>query len=254
MRTLSLQWLATLVQLLFALAALAVARRAVSAEILHRAAWRLTGVAFGVGGALMLVQDVAGTWAFVAGPESGAWATYLRWAPAANQSRTGLEIGLGGAFVVLLRRRAADRRFWGLAAGLLLLGVLAGALVGELERGWSSQVHYPAVALFDMLEMMVLLGMLFLALLTRGMDWMLWVILLFHALTLAFNAIWFTALAWLGIPGMWAPRPWQVQAYMVLFLCLKLGMSLWRLVRARHGVPVPALLDLIEPTKSRTPA
>jgi hypothetical protein len=243
---LSLQWTAGLLRILFAAIALRVASRSLEVPPLHRACWLWTGVAFMVVGVVGTLQDAFGTWAFVAGRESMVWALYLQLAPAMNHSRSGVEIAMGCVLIALMIRGTAEGRFWRFAAAALLLGLAGGATLGLVEGELVREIHYPLIGIVTLLELLVLLAMLMATLLRGGMDWILWMILAFYALTQAFNSIWFVALAWIAVPDVWSPSTRAIHVYLLLVNVSMVVFGAFRLRRLRRGIPVPSLLEIGE--------
>lgn len=242
MRTLVLQLVNSALTLGFAVLILRASRQGTWASRVCRDSCWLVGIAFAANGISQLVQGTLAVWAFVSGAGSTVYDTFLRFAPATNQSRTGLEIALALLLMLVAVRGGRPLAPWIPLAGLVA-GWAAGATIGLSEDTlWGGQ-HYPMVALLDAIEMVALLGMLLLALSRNSMDRLLWVALFAHAMSQALNAIWFSAIAWRRVPGSWAPRTWTIQAEMAVLGCLMLAIAVHRYRFARRGVHVPTLLE-----------
>ena len=80
---------------------------------------------------------------------------------------------------------------------------------------------------------------------------LLWGALALYSLHLAWNAIWYSALAWLNTPGAWSPNPVFLPLYMTVAYLAMVLLAYRRLVLARRGTHVPALL---EPLSQRRPS
>jgi hypothetical protein len=246
MVTLSLQWANSLLWLLFAGVALAVSRRASAAPALHRTCWLWVGLAFLLSGVVATMQDVLGTWAFLAGPESAAWVIYLRVAPSMNHSRIGLELALWCVLGILTFRAPRDAGT-GRLGSVLLLGVLVGIWLGAAEGVLREEIHYPLVALFTFANFMLLLGLLYATLVRDVMDWVLWMILLLHALMHGFHVTWFTVLFGINQPEVWSPPIWASQLSILGVAVAWLTLAWVRLIRARRDAEVPTLMELVAP-------
>lgn len=242
MLTLALQLLNASLTLGFAVLILRVSRQSTWTSAARRVSSSLVGVAFAANGFGGLVQGTLAVWASAAGAGSAVYDTFLRFAPAMNQSRTGLEIALALLLMSVAVKGARPLALWLLLA-VLAAGWAAGAAVGLLEGTLVTSRHFPMVALLDGVEMVALLAMLLLALSRSSMDRLLWLALSIHALKQSFNAIWFSAFAWIDIPGGWAPRPWTIQTQMAVLGCLMLAIAVRRYQLARRGVHVPSLLE-----------
>jgi hypothetical protein len=82
MLILSLQWLLTLLFILFGIVAATVPRYEKSGSPRHLLLWSVAGVTFILQGLNRLAQDTFGTWAYFAGPESRVLRSYLAVLPA----------------------------------------------------------------------------------------------------------------------------------------------------------------------------
>lgn len=245
MTTLLLQYAAILCYLSFGVMAIRVHHAAVGAPRPYRAAWLLTGAAFTVHGTSMAVQVVFGTLAFVRGAGSAVWDRYLVWSPVFNHSRTGMLLAFCVVLGYFMLRRATspDARFYRGAAAVLASGLLLGALVGWQEKRLQEVVHYSAVALWDVLELVVLLALLLVGVATTRIDRSLWLALSLYAFSLALNVLWFAAFSRVNIPGVWTPRPWEVHLYRTLITAGMVMVALHRYRLARRGIIVPALME-----------
>jgi hypothetical protein len=222
----------------FGVAALRVARRGGTAP--PHGAWLPTGVAFAMIGAVATAHAAWAAWAVFAGPESGVYAAYLRWLPAANDARSSAMLG----YVVLLAvvaalRRGAPRAGW-VAAGMVAC-MVAGAVVGGLGEGaFTAPVHYLVLSAFDAATVILLLAALYLALVRHAFDYLLWVALAIYAAreVLMVNFMGMLALdILLGGQGMLVVS--------VISMALMVECTRRRLAAAREGRDVPTLLERV---------
>lgn len=213
------------------------------------AAWLLTGVSFLLMGGIKALQNVWGTWAFVAGPASSVYLSYLRWAPGANHSRSLVALTFGVLLTGLAARGWGGERFWMATPPALVLGAALGAWLGWQEGELQGAVHYTAVSVLASLEMIVLLAALLAALSTSALDRLLWLCLGVYALADAISVVWFSALAWVEVDGAWSPSPWHGQLYHLAVYGVMLWLALRRLALAREQSPVPAPLEPLAPPR-----
>jgi hypothetical protein len=233
--------------LVFGLGALVVAHHPRSFSAVQRAAWLLTGLTFTLMASNAILHNASAVLAFFSGPGTPVYKEYLRWSPAGNYSRIFLVLAYAGALVFLPRIWSSARgRFQPLSLALMLLAMGVGGLVGWMEGPYVAGKHWTAFAVLNALGLVVLLGALLGALFTHSMDRLLWGCVGIYALHEAFNVIWHSALAWIRVPGAWAPNPAQIQVYAALTYLAMLGLALRRLLLARRGVYVPALLEPLE--------
>lgn len=250
MLTLTLQYLVTLGFLAFALGALGVWRASAgSSAPAHRAAWLLAGGAFLMHAANKMGQEVFGTLAFAGGRESRVWARYLEWNAAFNHSRTFLLLAFCGTLIVLSLRREGPftRTFFAWSFAAMAAGGAFGAVLGKNEEAFRQLTHYSAVARWDLVELVVLLGTLFACLLSSRTDRTLWFCLCVYAFSLALNVLWFAAFSRTNMPGEWAPRPWEIHTYRVALNALLAYLAWQRYRQARRGIRVPGLLEPPQP-------
>lgn len=246
MLTWSLQFATSLLFLAIGILGLAIARRLGPAGA-YRHGWVLTGLAFTAHGANFVVQNLWGVAAMFAGRESGAMTAYLRFAPAFNHSRTFLLLGFCGLLIYLAARR--DRlpgQFSLAAAGVLAAGLLVGCAIGVSE-GSIVGAHFSIVARWDAVELLLLLGTLFYALLRNAMDRYNWGLLAIYGFMLALNVVSLAALAFIQTPGAWSPSPRYVHIYRLALLAVMLGVTVRRYLLARRGERVPGLMDFGAP-------
>lgn len=245
MLTLVLQNLSTLLIAVCAFAALRVygAARA-HAPLEHRGTWLLTGTALGAHALVKGTHGILGAWAFAAGPETAIWANYMAWTPPFNHSRTVLLL----AYCIILAHFSVrpvpfTRRYYRNAVAAMAVAFVLGAAVGVMEPRYTALTHFTAVARWDVIELVVLLGTLMAALLGGRMDRVLWSLLCLYAISLAFNVLWFAASSRADMPGQWVPRPWMLQAVRVTLYTGMAALALYRLRQARRGRSVLALAD-----------
>lgn len=247
MLTFALQCLVTLCVLVFGCLALLVARHP-GTNAFHRAAWITAGVAFAEHGVNKGIQNVWGFAALRAGAGSPVLESYLLWMPAFNHSRTMLMVGMClvlGALCV--RRTPPDRRFWIRAGVTMLVGLLAGATLGVLEKGFAVGPHHAAVAVLDVVELLVVLATLFALLVTNRTDRHLWSGLAFYACSIALSTFWFSALSAWGTLGAWTPPVWSTHVMRLVTHLLLVGFAARRLYHVRRGVAVGGFMDARRP-------
>lgn len=250
MLTFWLQWLTALELAAVAVFSLAAAR-VCAASPYYAAGWRLTGAAFAVFVVDLATQLAFGSAAMAAGRGTPVMAAYLRWTTAFDHSRTFLMMGaLVGLMGVGLVRAAPGRRFALLAAGLLAVGLALGAGAGLAEGGFLRSVHYMAVTMGDVAELLLLMATLFLLLLTNRTDRSLWALLAVYACSLALGTFWFSLFTQIGVARAWHPQPWSLNAvWSVLYAGMAaLAYSRWR--AGRRGRPVHGMLGPQRPQLS----
>jgi len=244
MVSMGLQLLVTALLLSFGVLSIVIAGRASFQKPFHKVFWTLAGSAFITHGTLQATQNLWGSLAMAAGGSSATMATYLRWVPAFNHSRTFLWLAFSGVAVWLARRGSLPgSRAWGATAAALAGGVLVGALLGYHEGAILARTHYTRVALLDALELVVLLVVLFVALVSGRVDRHLWGALAVFATMVALNIVWYAAMSMIDDKRVWTPAPWMMNAYRVVPTSLMVAIAVRRLQLARRGVKVPSLLD-----------
>jgi hypothetical protein len=244
MLTLVLQNVVNALIWVFALSAAGVYWRAPAGGRERPIAWLVTAIAFSAHALNKTVQSALGIRAYMAGEGTEVYDTFLFWNPIFNHSRTFLLLAYCGLLCHLsIRRGPLPPRYLRMAGVALAVGMAAGAVLGWAENGFTELRHYSAVAQWDVVEMLVLLATLFAGMLGTRMDRLLWALLGVYAFSLALNVLWFAAFSRTGMPGQWAPRPWEIQVYRVILFACMAGLALYRLWKARRGVFVPALLE-----------
>jgi hypothetical protein len=244
MLTFALQLVVTACALVFGGIALDVVRRTRGGDAYYRTGWMIAGVAFAVHGIDKAAQNAWGWLALQAGSGSATMAGYLLWAPVFNHSRTFLMLGMCAALAwMCVPRVTPDRRFWVRAWAVMGIGLVAGALVGAQEGGFIPALHMSAVAKWDVVELLVLLGTLFALLLTSRADRHLWSGLTLYASSIAISTFFFTVLAAFGAPGTWTPPTWQLQSIRAVLHLLLVAFALRRWVLARRNAPATGLID-----------
>lgn len=244
MLTLVLQGVTSALLLAYGVAALGVVRGLSAEAGVQRAAWCLTGAAFTAMAVPAAFQDIAAVRAFLSGPGTPLYDQYLRWSPIANHGRTFLAIAFHLALLTLaLRRSSPGLQFW-VATGIALIGfAVLGGLVGWNEGSVLSRVHYANTSILDATAFFILLGALLVALIRNAMDRLLWICMVVYALVLGLGVLWHAALAWIRIPGAWAPSPLSMHIYRTIMISGMVAIAVYRLRLLRRGVPVPGLLD-----------
>jgi hypothetical protein len=224
--------------------ALAVARTIPQAPEKHRVAWRLLGIGFVIHSSDLLIQNLLAGFAILGGDESWAMTAFLDSAPLFNHSRTFLLLGLCAAFGLMgFWKGPVSVAFWRVTYTLLAVGLVAGAVVGMVEGPFVVVVHFTAVAVWDVVELLLLLTALFILLLKNAADRHLWATLAFYAFSMALGVFWSAALSQYGNPDVWSPPPWTIAAIRagIYVIMLSFVLRRWRL--ARRGVQVPARFD-----------
>lgn len=244
MPTLLSQIFTTVLLLLFGVVALIIARRISVQAGLPRASWYLSGAVLASMAATKVPQDIAAVWAFLSGPGSAVYADYLRWSPVANHGRTFFAIAFHAALLVLSLGRTVPRRhMWLLITAGLVSSFAIGGAIGLREGSILSRVHYSETAIFDTVAFFLLLAALLVALVRNAMDWVLWSSILLYGLVLGLGVLWHAALAWIRVPGAWAPSPLSLHVYRNLMIAGMVGLALYRLHTIRKGISVTGLLD-----------
>ena len=248
-----LQWAFTLVALALGVVALLVGRSRSTVEALHPVTWRLSGFAFMLYGGCMAVQHAWGTWAMRAGDGSRVWASYLEWAPAFNHSRTFLLVAFFGVLGwFMLRRDPPTRGVWSVGVAAIVAGMLTGAWLGLAEGSLVTTTHYTRVAIWDAVELVVVLATLFVGLVTNRMDRHLWALLTTFGVVVALNILFYAAISLINDPRVWSPRPSVMGAYRLVLVLAMLGIALRRLHLARRRISVGGLLQGERPRPSIT--
>lgn len=242
MLILSLQWLLTLLFVLFGIVATCVPRFGKSGSPRHLLLWSVTGVTFILQGLNRLAQDTFGTWAYFAGPDTRVFTNYLAVLPAANHSRTFAMLAFCAVLAVLTWRRELSRRAaLLLSVGAVLAGMGIGALVGWHEGPFRIQQHFSAVAVSDAFELVCLLAALFAVLVGNQVDRLLWLALTAYTFNVALNILWMVGLSALGVG--WAPSVLHMNLYRVALLAIMVGTALRRVQLARREIPTRGLLE-----------
>ncbi|HEX8674335.1 MAG TPA: hypothetical protein VF710_20720 [Longimicrobium sp.] len=244
MVSMGLQLLVTALLLSFGVLSLVIAGRAAFQKPFHQVFWKLAGGAFVTHGTLQATQNLWGSLAMAAGMSSATMATYLRWVPAFNHSRTFLWLAFSGVAVWLARRGTLPGpRAWGGIVVALACGLVVGALLGYHEGSILASTHYTRVALLDALELVILLVVLFVALVSGRVDRHLWGALAVFATMVALNIVWYAAMSMIDDKRVWTPAPWMMSAYRVVPTSVMVAIAVRRLQLAKRGVKVPSLLD-----------
>lgn len=232
--------------LAFGCTALFVARRRNHFSEAQRAAWLLVGLGFTLGGVSSVLQNIGAVWAYMEGPDSAAWAMFLRWAPGGNYGRTLLRVGMACMLVAIpFVRPRFTSRWWAAIVtvylGVILLGGIAGWAEGPLQRG----IHYPNMATLETVEVVTLLSAAFVGLMWHSMDRLLWVAVLIYTFRQVLNVLSWSSLAWLDVPGAWAIPTYYIHLYGVVGYGLMLLCAWRRLYWAKRDVRVPGLLEAL---------
>lgn len=245
MRTLGAQAAMSVLMLVFALLALAIARRVPRSQPMFRYAWTLTGAAFLVRALNSLLHDVLAIVGFRAGEGAPAWNTAVAWLPVLNHSRTFLITAYAGVLFVALRRagRGAQPPAFRTGMAIILAGMVVGGLVGWQEDVFSSLNHYTRVALWDLMEMFALFALLQLGLSTATLDRNLWACIGIYTFVLALSVLLFIFLARLGIPGEWTPRASTLQTVKAMLYLILIGVAARAWLKVRRGAPLRSFFE-----------
>lgn len=244
MTTLVLQCIGSAFAFLLGVQALRVAHSIRPAITVHQVSWMLTGLVFVLMGLSGAIQDLGAVLAFRSGQGTAVYEAYLRWSPAGNYGRAFLIIAF--ATLLILTRSTSDSADWRTAMrmlSVLIMANIAGGLVGAATGPVISAKHWSAAAVLDSIELVLLLFALLRGLTVSAMDRILWSCLSIYTFHSVLNVIWFSALAWLHIPGMWSPRPAEIALYTAATYFIVFCLVSYRLVLAQRGVQVPGLLD-----------
>lgn len=245
MLLMGLQWAFTVTAVAIAVLASRIGRyRTNTVDLFHPLAWTFFGIALSPYAGSLVVQNAWGSWAMAAGSDSGVMSAYLAWAPALNHSRTFLLIAFFGALGgLMVRRNAPSRRAFGVGVSATLAGFLAGGWLGFAEGSLLVSTHYTRVALWDAVELVIVLATLFVGLVTNRLDRHLWVLLTTFGVVVALNILYYAAISLVNDPRVWSPPPWVMGAYRLTLVQVMLAVSLRRLHLARRGITVAGLLQ-----------
>lgn len=245
MHTLTLQAAIAALHLLFSVLAFAVARALPPSERVFRYAWTLTGAAFLIRGLNMGAHASFSIVAFRSGPGSVLWDSAMVVHPIMNHSRTFMLTAyclvLGVALVRAQRKKPLPGL--GLAVAVLLAGMAVGGFVGSREDGFTGLIHFTAVAMLDIMELLALMSLLFLGLTTGAMDRGLWASLGVNAFVLALSVLWFASMSRIDVAGQWSPRPSHVHLSKAVLYLGMIGIACRQLMRLRGGKRVRAFLE-----------
>ena len=245
MITLSSQAAISVWLLVFGLVALGIARLLPRDAGGFRFGWALTSWAFLVQGLNSAFHDVFSFVAFAGGPESRAWEAVIRWHPVLNHSRTFLLTAFCVVMAVSLVRMERGGSEPRLRTAMLLVGagMVAGGLVGWWEPTFSGLTHFTAVALWDVMELLAMLGLLLVALTTGRMDRGLWFCLSVNAFVLALSVLWFAALSRIDVSGQWAPKRYHIHFTKAALYVLMVCVAYQQLRRVRAGKRLQAFFE-----------
>lgn len=249
MLTITTQLTVSLCLLAFAITAVRVARAVPRHPEVFRFGWSVTGAAFLMQSLILLFHNSFAAAGFAGGPDSAAWNAVVAWAPVLNHSRTFLRAAFCAVLCVGLIRAGRGAalpapRVWGVA---LLAGVAFGVVIGLNEAAFSPLTHFTAVAVWDLVELLALMAVLFVGLLSGRIDRALWFCLAVNAFALALSVLWFAALAPMDVAGQWTPKAWMLQATKVPLYLLMTAIAWNQLRRIGRGKPPRGLLDAQTP-------
>lgn len=245
MITLVLQCLIAILKITFGCISLAVARHREGIPEVQRGAWLITGIGFLLLGVSGTAHSFGAVWAFVSGPGTTVFDSFLRWGPVGNHGRNVLAIGL--ALVLALQVRASwtpGRRLVWISVCTLLAAAGLGSWIGWQEGPLQQATHYSMIAVLDSMQMIMFGAVLLYALRTEGVDRLLWCSLALYAIRQALNALWWSGAAWIRVPDAWHTSPREIQIYSFFFWVAMLLTAAYRLLLARRGIRVPTLLEV----------
>lgn len=228
---------------LMGVAALLCLRVRVPQNTYREAAWRLTGISFLWHAVSTMLQNAWGSTAMIVGYDSKVMESYLKISPVMNHSRTFLLFGFLLALLALsFLRSEPGRQFWRAAWALMVVGFLAGVALGVREGSFTEAGHYSAVAVWDVVELVLLMAALFALLVSNRADRLLWAFLSAYGLALALAIFWLTLLAQLKL-NTWTPKVWTVHAMRIFFDFVLIACVAWRLVLHRRGKTVAGMSE-----------
>lgn len=251
MIALSAQAAIAALHLLFGVLAFGIMRSLPVSERVFRYGWALTAAMFLVRGLNASLHAIYNILAFRSGPGSRMWEAAGLVHPVMNHSRTFLLTAYCIVLGVVLFRASRGRPLPSLAGtfAFVLAGMVAGGLVGWNEEAFSALSHYTAVAVWDIMELLALMGLLFVGLTTGGMDRGLWASLAVNAFVLALSVLWFAYLSRIDTGGQWSPKPYHIHLSKAVLYVMMIGIAYRQLVRLRDGKRARAFLDL-DPRKA----
>lgn len=243
MLSLTLQCLCSVLNCLFAGAALGIARHRRALTPDRRAGWLLAGVGFGLLGASGAAQDAAAVTAFVSGAGTPAYDAYLRWAPALNYSRVGAGIAFAASLAwVAWSGRFPQRRRWAEMCGVMLAGLLAGGVAGVWEGSFDMGAHGFASSVAITVEFIAFAAALLVAATRGNLDVFLFSALMLSAANMALNVPLLSAMSLVSTLGGGRPPPWLLPLQSAVCAGMMLGVALLRLELLRRGLRVSDVL------------
>jgi hypothetical protein len=250
MLTLTGQAAISAVLLLFAAVAWQIVRAMPKDAEIFRFGWALTAVVFTIRGLNSAFHDAFAVLGFTSGPESRAWSAVIGWHPILNHSRTFLLISFCIVMAAVLVRvgRGASEPTLRRAVLAVVAGMVVGGGVGWVEPEFSGLSHFTAVALWDIVELLAMLTLLFVGLTSGRMDRALWFSLGINAFVLALSVLWFAALSRIDFGGQWAPRQYQIHFTKACLYVLMVVVAYRQLQRLRNG---EGLQGFFEPARGR---
>ncbi len=245
MVTLWMQCVVAILTVLWGFLAVQVWRRIPTAPELHRASWALTGWVFTILGISTTIQlGIGAPWAYFSGEGSTVYELYLRLSPIGNHSRGFLVIAYGVMLAGLpWIWRVARHRFFAVVLLASCAAMTVGALVGWVEGPLVQVIHWTATAIFDSVELMLLLLALFVAVVWNTTDRLLWVALAIFAVHEMLDVAWYSALAWSDVAGAWSPKPRYIHMYASLAYLLMIIVSVRRMRLADKEVEVGGFIE-----------
>jgi hypothetical protein len=201
-----------------------------------RFGWALTGSAFLIQGINSAAHDAFAIAGFTGGPDSWAWSAVIWWHPILNHSRTFLLTTFCLVLTARLVQSGAGRGAWPWrnTTPILFAGMAIGGFVGWLEPEFSGISHYTAVALWDVMELLAMLIVLFVGLTSGRMDRVLWFCLGINAFVLAVSVLWFAALSRIDFAGQWVPMRYHIHFAKATLYAVMVALA-YRMLRSLHN-------------------
>lgn len=158
---------------------------------------------------------------------------------------------MSGMVLVFARWRPPARP-WPLM--LVLIGSLSlGAAVGLAEGPLVSEgVHWMRRAGLDLVGLILLGVVLLYCFGADTVDRYLWLCLAAYGFQHSISASFFSVLAWVEVPGVRIPAPWMMQAYRLATYTVIIALVLRRLTLTGRQVPVPSMLETLDPRRVST--
>jgi hypothetical protein len=238
MTTATLQFLASLLAVGFALTAWRVARHPGVSAPGHRA-WIIVAMAFLWRAVPEAVQTLLAFWALHAGPGAQVYEMFVRWTPAVNHGRTLIAVALAWVLAALpLVRDQPARRVWAGAALTAPAFAAVGLYVGWRE-GATSAAHLASLSVLGTLELVGLLAALQIALWVPTLDRHLWSFFCAYAVHVAVKIVWYYGAIGFFLGQDWYPPAWALPLLAIPVYLAGIVLARRRLALAQRGARIP---------------